>query len=202
MKFISTLLIAFCSFQVLICSTFKLNENSVREAAEKTLKYVKLYHQDSIKLKDKDSLIDLKFNYPALAMNNILIKVDEFGVLSIKYANIKATLTGKYSYFFQFWKADVDFTAQLNNVNWEVTYLTSIYEIGNEKIDIKLKKNSESQLNYNIGKLTTIKIRGDDHDKVMKEINITLKKVDFTPLQNEFSKLTQLILDTLKSDPK
>ena len=36
----------------------------------------------------------------------------------------------------------------------------------------------------------------------MKEINITLKKVDFTPIQNEFSKLTQLILDTLKSDPK
>ncbi len=196
MKF-NSILIAFCLFQVLICSTIGLNEKSLQDAAANTLRYVKAYHQESINLKNKDSLIDLKFNYPALTTNNVLFKIDEYGLLTVKYANIKASITGKYNYKYQFWKSKVDFTAHLNNLNWEVTYLSSIKDLGNGKTEIHFKINKESKINCNLMKLAAPKLK--ENDKTIQEIKYKLKDIDLTPLKSELRKITQLILDTLNS---
>ena len=70
------------------------------------------------------------------------------------------------------------FYSSLNNVNWEVTYFTPINDIGDGKIDTKLKYISESSLNYNIAKLATIKFKGNDHDKIIQEIILLLSKMN------------------------
>ena len=75
MKFNSMLFIIFCLFQTLICSTVGLNEKSLKDSAAKTLKYVRVYHQQSIKLTDKDMFANLKFNCPPLIINNIQFRL-------------------------------------------------------------------------------------------------------------------------------
>ena len=60
----------------LICSTVGLNEQSLRDEATKTLKYVNVYHQGNLKFDDKDSFHDVKFTYSALSPTNIQFRFD------------------------------------------------------------------------------------------------------------------------------
>ena len=76
MKFNSILFITFCLLQALICSTVGLNEQSLKDAAAKTLKYSKVYHQESTKLEDKGVFRDVRFNYTSLTPDNIQFGFD------------------------------------------------------------------------------------------------------------------------------
>ena len=123
MKVNSIFLITFCLLQVLNCETIGLNEQSLKNAAAKTLKYTRIYHQDSIKLNEikneKAQLVDLKFSYLPLTSDNIQFRFDDYGLLHIKFVNLKATLKGKNIFKLVFIKVVSDFTAQLSNFNWE-----------------------------------------------------------------------------------
>ena len=59
-----------------ICSTVGLNEQSLRDEATKTLKYVNVYHQGNLKFDDKDSFHDVKFTYSSLSPSNIQFRFD------------------------------------------------------------------------------------------------------------------------------
>ena len=98
-------------------STVELNEKSLKDAATKTLKYARAYHQDSFKLEDKDILHDTKLNYSPLTSDNIHFRFDEYGLLHIKFVNLKLIVSGKHNYSFGFFRGDALFTARLNNFN-------------------------------------------------------------------------------------
>ena len=117
MKYNSILLITFCLLQVLNCATVELNEQSLKNAAAKTLKYTRMYHQDSIKLNGikNEKIIDLKFNFPSLTLDKIQFRFDDYGLLHIKFVNLKATLTGKNFLRLGLFAIVIEFTAQLNN---------------------------------------------------------------------------------------
>ena len=209
MKFISMLFIIFCLLQALNSSTVGLNEQSLKDAAVKTLKYARVYHQESIKLEDKDNFNDLKLNCPPLNINNIEFRFDEYGLLHIKFVNLKATVTGKYNYRFIFFGGVYPFTAKLNNFNWEQVFVVSKKDLDNGKLDIKFKPTEESKISYNM-------IIYDDKNMVMTNKNIKtplpfhfvdnikngLKDLDFNSLKNQLKKVAQLILETLQSDLK
>ena len=89
MKFHSILLIVLCLLQALNSSKVGLNEQSLKDAATKTLKYARVYHQESIKLEDKDNFSDIKLNYPPLTSNNIQFRFDEYGLLHIRFVNLR-----------------------------------------------------------------------------------------------------------------
>ena len=95
MKVNSILLITFCILKVLNCAIVGVNKQSLKNAAAKTLKYSRMYHQNSIKLNDKDQFSELKFNYPSLTSDNIQFRFDEYDLLHIKFFNLKASITGK-----------------------------------------------------------------------------------------------------------
>ena len=199
MKINSILLITFCLLQVLNCATVGLNEQSLKNAAIKTLKYARMYHQDTIKLNDKDVFTDLKFNYSPLASDNIQFRFDEYGLLHIKFINLKTSIKGGYAFPVMFFKIFSEFTAQLNNFNWEQVFVVSQKDLGNGKLDIKFKSTEESAVNFSIFKYT---VKNNDIKDKMKEQIIKLKTLDFTPVKTELKKVAQLILETLQSDLK
>ena len=199
MKINSILLITFCLLQVLNCATVGLNEQSLKNAAIKTLKYARMYHQDTIKLNDKDVFTDLKFNYSPLASDNIQFRFDEYGLLHIKFINLKTSIKGGYVFPVMFFKIFSEFTAQLNNFNWEQVFVVSQKDLGNGKLDIKFKSTEESSVNFSIFKYT---VQNNDIKDKMKEQIIKLKTLDFTPVKTELKKVAQLILETLQSDLK
>ena len=203
MKINSILLITFCLLQVLNCATVGLNEQSLKNAAIKTLKYTRMYHQDTIKLNDKDVFTDLKFNYSPLASDNVQFRFDEYGLLHIKFINLKASIKGGYVFPVMFFKIFSEFTAQLNNFNWEQVFVVSQKDLGNGKLDIKFKSTEESAVNFSIFRFTS-KRQNFQELKLPLEQNIKykLKTLDFTPVKTQLKKVAQLILETLQSDLK
>ena len=194
MKFNSMLLIIFCLLQTLNSSTIGLNEQSLKDAATKTLKYARVYHQESVKLQDKDNFSDLKLNCPPLISNNIQFRFDEYGLLHIRFVNLKATVTGKYNYRIIFFGGVTSFTAKLNNFSWEQVFVVSKKDLGNGKLDIKFKPTEESKISYNMALY-------DDKNISMTNSNIKkafpflgnikngLKDLDFNPLKNQLKKI-------------
>ena len=79
MKFNSILLIIFCLLQALICSIDVLNEQYLIDTASKILKYEKIYHENILKLEDKENLYDLKLYCPSLILDNIQFSFEEEG---------------------------------------------------------------------------------------------------------------------------
>ena len=206
MKVNLILLITFCLLQVLNCATVELNEQSLKNAADKTLKYARMYHQDSIKLNEikneKDQLIDLKFNSPSLILDNIQFRFDDYGLLHIKFVNLKATLTGKYIFRLGFVGIGIDFTAQLSNFNWEQVFVVAKKDLGNGKLDIKFKPTEESAVNFNIFRFTSKRENFQELKVIDENLKLKLKTLDFTPVKAQLKKVAQLILETLQSDLK
>ena len=193
MKFNSILLIIFCLLQVLICSTVGLNEQSLKDATIKTLKYINEFYQGTIKFKDKKPFSGLQFTYAPLSIDNIQFKFDEYKLLHIKYVNLKATIEGKYKYrkIFEF---STRFTAQLSNFNWEQVFVAAQDNLANGKIDIKFKSHQESAFNFNIFRLTST------NAKYEEDIKKNLLTFDYEPLRVQLRKLSNLIFETLQTD--
>ena len=63
MKFNSMLLIIICLLQALNSSTDGFNEQTFIDATSKIIKYAKIYHEEWMKLEDKESLYDLKMYF-------------------------------------------------------------------------------------------------------------------------------------------
>ena len=211
MKVNSILLITFCLLQVLFwinCSTDGVNEQSLKNAAAKTLKYTRMYHQDSLKLNDnklndKDQLFELKFSYPSLTLDNIQFSFDDYGLLHIKFVNLKATITGKNSVKLFLFPILVDFTAQLSNFNWEQVFIVAKKDLGNGKLDIKFKPTEESAVKFNIFRFTSKLEKLQAFQMPLEQkIKSKLELLDFTPVKDQLKKVAQLILETLQSDLK
>jgi len=206
MKINSILLIVLCLLQVLNSSTVGLNEQSLKDAATKTLKYARVYHQESIKLQDKGNFNDIKLNYPSLISNNIQFRFDEYGLLHIKFVNLKVTVTGKYNFRLPFVRTNHQVTVKLNNFSWEQVFVISKNELGNGKLDIKFKPTEESKISYNMAiynsknKDITNVNTGSFH--FIENIKNEVKNLDYNPLKNQLKKIAQLILETLQSDLK
>ena len=202
MKVNSILLISFCLLLALNCATVGVNEQSLKNAAAKTLKYTRMYHQDSIKLNDKDQFSELKFNYPSLTSDNIQFRFDEYDLLHIKFVNLKASITGKNFIKFGFSGIITEFTAQLNYFNWEQVFIVAKKDLGNGKLDIKFKSTEESAINFNVFRFTSNRNRFKDFKPIDLNIQSKIKTLDFTPVKTQLKKFAQLILETLQSDLK
>ena len=115
MKVNSIILITFCLLQFLNCATVGLNEQSLKNAAIKTLKYERMFHQDSVKLNDKDNLHELKFNYSPLTSDNIKFRFDGLYIY-IKFFNLNASIKGDYILFSHLCFLEYFLNLQLNYV--------------------------------------------------------------------------------------
>ena len=130
-------------------------------------------------------LINAKLTYTKLNSNNVQFKFDEYGLLHPKFINIKGQLSRRAfpqiinppirnSIVFTYYKAD------LNNINWEETYVVESTKTTNGKYDVKFKSMAESSISYNIFIVNIEK--GSKEDQI--EIKDEIKRLDFTPLKS------------------
>jgi len=203
MKFNSILLIIFCLLQALNNSTVGLNEQSLKDAAVKTLQNSKVNHQESFKLESKGSLVyDPKLSYSPLTSDNIQFRFDEYGLLYIKYVNLNITASGSHK--FNFYNSLSSFTARLDDFSWEQSFVVLKNDLDNGKLDIQFKSNEESEIKFNVTILPYgDKIKDDNFYKLFKNyIKLGLENHDFNPLKIKLRKISQLILETVQSDLK
>ena len=125
MKFNSMLLITICLLQALSSSTDRFNEQTFIDATSKIIKYAKIYHEEWIKLEDKENLYDLKMYCAPLTSDNIRIIFEENGNLNLAFVNLKLVVEGKYKYGIGFSNVVNDFSASFNNFFWNIIYEVS-----------------------------------------------------------------------------
>ena len=206
MKFNSILLIVLCLLQALNSLTDGLNEQTLKDATAKILKYANICHEELIKLEDKENLYDLKMYFPSFILDNIQFSFEENGNLSIKFVNLKLVVIGKYNYGIGFSHIVNDFRAALNNFYWNAIFEVSKEELEDGKLDLKFEQVASSAFKYDV-----ILQSKSEYNIEMKNLNVTVsvedslkdllkKNINFRPLENEFKKVNQLILETVKSD--
>jgi len=208
MKLNSMLLIVLCLLQALNSSTDGLNEQTLKDATAKILKYANIYHEEWINLEDKENLYDLKMYFPSFILDNIQFSFEENGALSIHFVNLKLVIIGKYNYGIGFSHMVNDFRVALNNFHWNAIFEVSREELEDGKLELKFRQVASSAFKYDV-----ILQSKSEYNIEVKNGNVTVsvedslkdllkKNINFRPLENEFKKVNQLILETVKSDLK
>ncbi len=185
-----SLLILFCFLKTLICGTEGVTLQSLQEALNTSLPFFRSLHPEPFTYN-----IFEKLSFSELKSHNIQFKFDEFGLLHIKFINIKGEVSGRTLPLPN--KCAIIYTrynAKLNNINWEVTYAIESTKTSNGKYDVKFKSMAESEISYNIFRVDVTRSSHYYKDKD----NFVIKKVNLTPLKSYLKEISELILDTLK----
>jgi hypothetical protein len=197
-------LILFCFLQTLMCDT-ALNTTSLFQTYNNSLKYIKAFHPSPImvkKLKNAGTftLYSLSLDYTELTGKNAEFKVDEFGVLHVKYTNLELTLKGSFpTGTVRRLKNMSSFTATLSNVNFELIYGFASKELSTGKHEFKFGLTSETPVTFKISKFVSAKKVSSTYESDAK---LQINKIDFTPLKTHFKKVTQLVFDEFNAKKK
>ena len=95
MKFYS-LLVLLCFLQTLICDKAGINQESLKEAFTLSLPFIKSFHPSPYSLTGSTKFTNAKFSFTEIGPNNIQFSFDEFGLLHLKFVNLKGKLEGKF----------------------------------------------------------------------------------------------------------
>ena len=120
----------------------------------------------------------------------------------MKFVNLKATITGNFVILIIFGKTAGQFTAKLNNFNWEQVFVISKKDLGNWKIDIKFKSNEESDIKFNYILYNSKNAKIDNNSDIAQKIKNEIKGLDYSASKIQLKRVAQLILETLQSDLK
>ena len=137
---------------------------------------------------------------PVLNPWNIQFRFDDFGLLHIKYVNLKIKITGTSRVSIIAFRLSSNFNAELSNFSWEQIYAVKVNDKGNGKVELKNTKTSEGEANYNVNKLTlqaNSKVSGKELETNVKA---QIKLLNLDPLKQQLRKVTDLILETLQTD--
>lgn len=195
------ILVTFCLLQVLMCVSLEVTIDNLNNAVKKSAPFLKVFHQDSLSLGNRDTLSNVRLRYPVLGSGNIQFKFDDFGLLHIKYVNLRLTVSGNNRARVVNFSVSSTFNAELSNFVWEQVYAVKLNERTDGKIELKKTKTSESQINFNVNKLTSKTVNSKiDIKEIETNIKVQIKLLNFEPLRQQLRKITDLIFETLQSD--
>jgi len=200
MKAYSFLILIFL-LESLICDKAGVNQKSLMEAFDTSLPFIKSYHPAPFQLSGS-TLKSASLSYTELTTNNIQFKFDEYGLLHLKFVNLKGRVSGVASGssitnsngFMRFRRLS-RYTADLSNITWEETYAVESTQKSDGKYDVKFKSMTESPISYNIFRVKITRGPKDEEANVKLQI----KKLNFTPLKSHLKKISGLILQTLQN---
>ena len=196
-----TILVIFCLLQTLMCISLEVTEEALKKAVVKSVPFLKVFHQESLKINSKENLSNLVLKYPVLNPGDFLFKFDDFGLLHIRYHNFKLTLTGSNKAKVYAFSVSTDFSAELNYFSWEQVFAVKVSDKGNGKVELKKSKTSEAEINFNINKFNIQKINQKYNIKDIETvIKSQIKQLNFEPLKVQLRRVTELIFETLQSD--
>jgi len=91
-----SLLILICLLGALICDKVGVNQKSLLEAFNTSLPFIKSFHPAPFHLSGS-TLRSASLSYTELTPKNIEFKFDEYGLLHLKFVNLKGKITGSFS---------------------------------------------------------------------------------------------------------
>ena len=200
-----SIFIIFCFIQTLICNIPGVTRPSLENAVVSSLPLIKSFHPEPFSLSGS-SLREAKFSFKELRANNVKFKLDEFNLLHLQFVNIKGKLKGttfnKHTLYSN-GKSDIktsfviydSFTAELDNISFEITYAVESTKKAIGKYDIKFKSMNESSISYNIFRFTM----SNDSKEQEIETKIQINKLNFTPFKNYLKRISELILRRLQN---
>ena len=195
------ILVTFCLFQALMCISLEVTTEALNSAVTKSAPFLKVFHQETLALSNRESLSNLKLQYSVLNPWNIQFKFDDFGLLHIKYVNLKIKVTGQSKVSVIAFRLLSRFTAELTNFSWEQVYAVKVSDLGNGKVSLKKTKTSEGEASFNINKLTIQNIDPKANKQDLEaNIKIQLKLINLDPLKQQLRKVTDLIFETLQAE--
>ena len=192
------ILVVLCIFQILICEKPGVNQESLQAAFTTSLPFIKSFHPSPFSLSGATSLSGVKISYTEINTKNIQFRFDEYGLLHLKFVNLKCGLTGSFSLGtgkgirFNTFKS---FSAKLSNVSWDETYAVESTKRVDGKYDVKFKSMAESSLTFNVNRLVISNASADQIIQAKNQIN----RLNYTPFKNHLKKISGLILETLKN---
>ena len=195
------ILVTFCLLQALMCVSLEITTESLNSAVMKSAPFLKVFHQASLSLSSREYLSNLKLEYPVLTPGNFQFKFDDFGLLHIRYVNLRLKVTGFSKVSVIAFRLSSQFSAELTNFSWEQIYAVKVIDNGNGKVDLKKTKTSEIEANYNINKLTIQKINQKySINDIQTIIKNQIKQLNLEPLKAQLRRVTELIFETLQTD--
>ena len=187
-------LILFCFLQTLMCDV-SLNTTQLLQTYNNSLKYIKAFHPSPFSVRGPKNagntftLTSLSLDYADLTDKNAKFTIDEFGVLHVKYTNLKLTLKGSYPIStIRSLRYSTSFTATLSNVTFEFIYGIASKQLEDGKHEFKFGLTSESGVTFKLTKFTSSKQVTSATVTFETSARSQVRKVDFTPLKNELLK--------------
>jgi len=192
------ILFVLCIFQILICEKPGVNQESLQAAFNTSLPFIKSFHPSPFSLNGATLLSRVRISYTEINKQNIQFRFDEYGLLHLKFVNLKCGLTGSFSlgkakgFRFNTFKS---FSAELSNVSWDETYAVESTKRADGKYDVKFKSMAESSLTFNVFRLVISNASADQIIQAKNQIN----RLNYTPFKNHLKKISGLILETLQN---
>ena len=90
-----SLLILICLLGALICDKVGINQKTLVEAFNTSLPFIKSFHPAPFQLSGS-TLRSASLSYTELTPKNIEFKFDEYGLLHLKFVNLKGKVTGSF----------------------------------------------------------------------------------------------------------
>ena len=106
------ILVIFSLLQALMCVSLEVTVESLKQAVVKSVPFLKVFHQESLKINNKEDLSNLVLKYSVLNPGDFLFRFDDFGLLHIRYHNFKLFLTGNYKARVYAFSLSSDFSAE------------------------------------------------------------------------------------------
>ena len=201
MKILSFLVI-FCFLNVIICDVEGVNQQSLQEAFTNSLKFINNFHQSEFTIPEYEKFSNLKLNLPQLYSNNVQFRFDEYGLLHIKFVNLKIKILGNYRFSTGFFGMFLGgpFTAELMNFSWEHTVGVSSSK-NSGKYYISSKYISESDMFYNLRfKLNNALKNNDISNSFKNGFQNNFKKFNLNNFKEYMKKIIKSIFNSLENN--
>ena len=199
---IYSLLIIFCFLNVIICDVEGVNQQSLQEAFTSSLKFINTFHQSEFTIPEYEKFSNLKLNLQQLNSNNVQFRFDEYGLLHIKFVNLKIQIVGNYKFNSGFlgFLFGGPFTADLMNFSWEHTVAVSSSK-NSGKYYINFKYISESDMFYNLRfKLNNALKNNDISNSFKNGFQNNFKKFNLNNFKEYMKKIIKSIFNSLENN--
>jgi len=193
-----SLLIAFCAFQVLICSYEGVNQKKLRDAFIKALPHIKITLPQKISIPTFNQYRELVLLLSSLNENNVQIIMDEFGLIEFKYINLKFALTGKL--INAYLRENAPMKADITEFCWGQTFYVKTKKLDNGKYSLNYKQTDNSEIKFNVRNFSADIKNRTFRKATTNTFPKTMKNFNFKLLKDFLDRISKLTFENLKKD--
>jgi hypothetical protein len=193
-----SLLIAFCAFQVLICSYEGVNQRKLQDAFIKALPHIKVTLPQKISIPAFNQYRELIFTLSSLNQNNVQIIMDEFGLIQFKYTNFNFAFSGRFVNAYL--RENSPMKADVTDFCWEQTFYVKTKKLDNGKYSLNYKQTGDSEIKFNVRNVQVDIKKRLARKATTNTLPKTMKNFNFKLVKDFLERIAKLTFENLKKD--